>query len=153
MVHTETSRPTPAGTHEHAGHHTRPAVMWGLIVGVFNAAAPLAFWWLNAATVHAMIVTLIASVYIGFAVADGRPHVIFTECCVTAMFVIIAASSITGTPWLLVLAYFAHGVKDLWQHRRQFVRGTRWWPPFCAAVDWLVAAVIAAEIVGGVGFR
>ena len=24
-----------------------------------------------------------------------------------------------------------------------------WWPPFCAAVDWLVALVLIAEIVAG----
>ena len=127
--------------------------MWGLIVGVANAAAPLAMWWLRPVTVHALIVTLIAAVYIGFAVADGRRRVIVAECSVTALFVIVAASAVTGTPWLLVIAYVAHGVKDVWQHRRQFVSGTRWWPPFCAAVDWLVAAVITAEIVAGVGFH
>ena len=153
MGRTDTSLPTPVGTHEHAAHHTRPAVVWGLIVGVFNAAAPLAFWWLNPATVHALIVTLIASVYIGFAVADGRRHVIVAECTVTLLFVIVAASSLTSTPWLLVIAYFAHGLKDLWQQRRKFVTGTRWWPPFCAAVDFLVAAVIATEIALGINFH
>ena len=153
MVRTESSLPTPVGTHTHAARHTRPAVVWGLIVGVFNAAAPLAFWWLNPATVHALIITLIASVYIGFAVADGRPQVIAAECTVTFLFVIVAASSATGTAWLFVIAYFAHGLKDLWQHRRQFVTGTRWWPPFCAAVDFLVAAVIATEIIADVKFH
>jgi hypothetical protein len=33
------------------------------------------------------------------------------------------------------------------------VAGTRWWPPFCAAVDWLVAAVLVIEIIAGVGFH
>jgi hypothetical protein len=153
MVRNDPALLATVGTHEHAGHHTRPAVVWGLIVGVFNAAAPLAFWWLNPATVHALIITLIASVYIGFAVADGRRHVIAAECTVTLLFVIVAASSVTSTAWLLVIAYFGHGLKDLWQHRHQFVAGTRWWPPFCAAVDFLVAAVIATEIVCGVNFH
>ena len=45
-----------------------------------------------------------------------------------------------------------HGLKDLGQHRSQFVANTRWWPPFCLAADWAVAAIIAVEIVAGVQF-
>jgi hypothetical protein len=33
------------------------------------------------------------------------------------------------------------------------VRGTRWWPPFCMSVDFVVAAIIAAEIAAGLQFR
>src|SRR5207244_2273860 len=87
----------------------------------------------------------IASSYIGFAVADGRRAVLAVESGVAGMFVIVAAAGITGTPWLLVGGLAGHGFKDLWQHRRQFVADTRWWPPFCLVVDWVVAAVIAVE--------
>lgn len=45
-----------------------------------------------------------------------------------------------------------HGLKDLWQHRTQFVRGTRWWPPFCMVIDLVVAAIIAVEIAAGLHF-
>jgi hypothetical protein len=44
-----------------------------------------------------------------------------------------------------------HGLKDLWQHRRQFVANTRWWPPFCLVVDWVAAAIV--EIIAGVHFH
>jgi len=121
--------------------------------GALQAASPLAFWWLDAATVYALGLALIASVYIGFAVADGRPVVIAVESSVAAAFVIVAAAAITGSPWLLVLGLTAHGFKDLWQHRRRFVANTRWWPPFCLVVDWVAAAAIAAEIVASVHFR
>jgi hypothetical protein len=33
------------------------------------------------------------------------------------------------------------------------VANTRWWPPFCLVIDWVVAAIIAAEIVAGVQFH
>jgi hypothetical protein len=69
------------------------------------------------------------------------------------MFVIIAAAAVTGTPWLFVVGFAGHGLKDLWQHRRQFVANTRLWPPFCLVVDWVVAAIIAVEIVAGVHFH
>jgi hypothetical protein len=76
---------------------------------------------------------------IGFAVADGRWRVIALECSVAMAFVVIAAAGITGPTWLLVLGFAAHGLKDAWQQRAQYVSGTRWWPPFCAAVDLVVA--------------
>jgi hypothetical protein len=129
-----------------------PAI-WGIVFGALQAASPLAFWWLDAATVYALGLVLIASVYIGFAVADGRSVVIALEITVASMFVIVAAAAVTATPWLLVLGLTAHGLKDLWQHRRQFVANTRWWPPFCLVVDWVAAGAIAVEIAAGVHFR
>jgi hypothetical protein len=131
----------------------RTPVFWGLVFGVANVVVPLGFWWLDFSTVHALAISLIAAVYIGFAVADGRPKVIAAEVCVVAVFVVLAAIGVTETAWILVIAYFAHGMKDLWQHRTHFVAGTRWWPPFCAAVDFLVAAVLAVEIAAGVNFH
>jgi hypothetical protein len=46
-----------------------------------------------------------------------------------------------------------HGFKDLWQHRRHFVANTRWWPPFCLVVDWVVAAILVVLIAVGVDFH
>jgi hypothetical protein len=132
---------------------TTRALRWGVAFGVMQAATPLAFWWLTPATVHALAIVLIAAVYIGFAVGDGRPRVIVAECVVVSAFVVLAAAAVTATAWLLVIAYAAHGVKDLWQHRHHFVRGTRWWPPFCLAVDGTVAAIVAVQIAAGVQFR
>jgi hypothetical protein len=131
----------------------RAPMMWGLFFGGLQAASPLAFWWLDTAVVYSLGLALIASVYIGFAVADGRPVVIALESSVAAVFVVVAAAAVTGSPWLLVLGLAGHGLKDLWQHRRQFVANTRWWPPFCLAVDWAAAAIIAVEILAGVAFR
>lgn len=131
----------------------RAPLVWGLVIGVAQATTPLAFWWLDTATVYALGLGVIAAVYIGFAVADGRRTVLAVESGVAGMFVIVAAAAITGTPWLLVAGFLGHGLKDLWQHRRQFVANTRWWPPFCLVVDWVVAAVIAVEIGTGVHFH
>ena len=115
--------------------------------------SPLGFWWLDRATVYALELVLIAAAYIGFAVADGRPMVIVVESCVAAIFVVLAAAGITGPAWLLVLGYAGHGLKDLWQHRQHYVANTRWWPPFCLVVDWVVALVIGIEIAAGVTFH
>lgn len=122
-------------------------------MGAIQAATPLGFWWLDPATVYAFGLAVIAPVYIGFAVADGRWKVIAVESGVAMAFVVIATAGVTGSAWLLAFGLAAHGVKDAWQQRRQFVSGTRWWPPFCAAIDWVVALVIGIEIVAGIHFQ
>jgi hypothetical protein len=62
----------------------------GAVVGVVTAASPLAFWWLDPSTVYALGLALIAAVYIGFAVADGRQSL-----------------------WLIVVGLVGHGLRDL----------------------------------------
>jgi hypothetical protein len=128
-------------------------VLWGVVFGVIQAAAPLGFWWLDPATVYAFALTLIAAVYIGFAVADGRPRVIAVEAAIAGAFVVVAAAGVTGPAWLLVGGLTGHGFKDLWQQRRQFVANTRWWPPFCLVVDWVAAAILVVLLAVGVDFH
>jgi hypothetical protein len=35
------------------------------------------------------------------------------------MFVVLAAAAVSGSAWLLALGFAGHGLKDLWQERRQ----------------------------------
>ena len=135
------------------GRELRTPVTWGLVWGCLQAASPLALFWLDDATVYAFGLTLIAAIYIGFAVADGRPQIIVVETGVAAAFVVVAAAAVTGPAWLLVAGLAGHGLKDLWQHRTGFVANTRWWPPFCATVDFVAATVIAVAIVADFHFR
>jgi hypothetical protein len=127
-------------------HDLRTPVAWGVVIGVLQAASPYAFPWLESATVHALGLALIATVYIGFAVADGRRHVLAVETAVASAFVVVAAAAVTGSAWLIVAGLTGHGLKDVWQHRTGFVAGTRWWPPFCAAVDFVAAGLVAVAI-------
>ena len=128
----------------------RLPVLVGLAFGAVQVVSPVGLWWLSVATVQALLLAAIAAVYVGFAVADGRPRVIAAESAVALAFVLLAAVSLVGPAWLLVAGYVGHGLKDLWQERHHFVADTRWWPPFCAAVDWLVAAALAIAILARV---
>ena len=130
-------------------HTSRAAILWGLLFGGMQAASPLLIWWLAPGTVYAISLILIAPISIGFAVADGRPIIIAVESSVAALFVVVAAAAITGPAWLLVIGLVGHALKDLWQHRRQFVAGTRWWAPFCCTVDLVAAALMSVAILGG----
>jgi hypothetical protein len=137
----------------HAGASLRIPIILGLIVGAIQAVSPFAFYWLEQSTAHAIYISLIASVYVGFAVSDGRPRVVAIESAIATGFVLIAMAGVTGTAWLLVAGYAGHGAKDYWQERHHFVANTRWWPPFCAAIDFLVAIILAIEIAAGVDFH
>jgi hypothetical protein len=86
-------------------------------------------------------------------VADGRSRVIAVESTIAGLFVVLGAVAMTATAWLLVVGYAGHGLKDAWQERRQYVNDTRWWPPVCAAVDWLLAVVLIGAIAAGVHFH
>jgi Na+/melibiose symporter-like transporter len=142
---------TTTAAHSRSVHGSlRTPMAWGVVVGVLQTASPWAFPWLDPATVYALGLAVIAAIYIGFAVADGRPHVLAVETAVASAFVVVAAAAVTGTAWLIVAGLVGHGVKDMWQHRTGFVAGTRWWPPFCATVDVVAAGLIAVAITVGV---
>jgi hypothetical protein len=47
-----------------AGRSLRAPVLWGVVVGVIQAASPLGLWWLDPATVYGLSLTLIAAVYV-----------------------------------------------------------------------------------------
>ena len=127
-----------------------PAVIFsGIAVGIFQAFSPMVLWWLDAADVWGVALAMIASVYVGFAVADGRKGVIAVEVLVAFTFVVCATIAMASYPWLIVIGLVAHGLKDLWQHRTQFVATTRWWPPFCLVVDVVAAALTAVLISTG----
>ena len=128
----------------------RLPVAWGVAVGAVQAASPLVFRWLTATTVYALELIAIAAIYVGFAVADGRRRVIVVEVTVAALFAVVAAVAVPASLWLVVAGLVGHGLKDLWQHRTGFVGGTRWWPPFCAAVDFVAAVFVALALVAGI---
>jgi hypothetical protein len=74
----------------------RAPMLWGIVVGLLQAATPVVFWWLNSATVYALGLAAIAAIYVGFAVADGRPKIIAVESGVTFAFVVVAAAEIAA---------------------------------------------------------
>jgi hypothetical protein len=154
-VNTDTGRQGGAAevsateTLEHRSASRRAVVVWGVIVGLATAAAPVAFWWVPPVTVYSVGIAFIAAVYVGFAVADGRPLVIAVEAAVALAFVVVAASAIDRSPWIVVAGLAAHGVKDLWQHHTHFVANTQWWPPFCVTVDWVAALLVSVAVITG----
>jgi hypothetical protein len=55
MTHTPTHMPTSTPQREQS---IRVPVLWGLAFGAIQAASPLAIWWLDQATVQALLLAL-----------------------------------------------------------------------------------------------
>ena len=92
----------------------------------------------------ALLLTIIAAVYVGFALADGRPAVMLQELSAAAFFVLLAALGLWVNPYLWVLGLVLHAVWD-WLHHIEVV-GTRipsYYPPVCVLVDLLLAVFLA----------
>src|SRR5688500_10351386 len=91
---------------------TPAVILSGVAVGIFQALSPVVLRWLDAIDVWGVALAMIASVYVGFAVGDGRKTVIAVEVMVAFAFVICATVAMASFPWLIVIGLVAHGLKD-----------------------------------------
>jgi hypothetical protein len=99
--------------------------------------------WYKALDFFAVILVLIAGVYIGFAIEDGRRNKLVIEVAVALGFVALVLLGMWKWPWLIPAGYFLHGVWDLLHHPIKVgARVRKWYPPACIAYDWLVGAFI-----------
>lgn len=60
----------------------------------------------------ALLLTVIGSIYIGFALADGRTKVMVQELSAASLFILLAALGLWVNPYLWVLGLLLHGVWD-----------------------------------------
>ncbi len=87
----------------------------------------------------ATLLTLIAGVYIGFAVTDGRLSRIISESIVACLFVGFATWALMRAPHLIPFGYLAHAGWDFLHHTPLFkVAMPHWYIPACVVVDFLV---------------
>jgi hypothetical protein len=99
--------------------------------------------WYKALDFFAVILVLIAGVYIGFAIEDGRRNKLVIEVAVALGFVALVLLGMWKWPWLIPAGYFLHGVWDLLHHPIKVgARVRKWYPPACIAYDWLVGAFV-----------
>lgn len=135
-----------------------PAITGLLLVLVtFALTAWLPHAW--ALETFAALLSLIGAVYVGFAVAQGRQ--MFLQFGVALGFMLAGLLGLWLSPWLLVAGYVAHGFWDWLHHphdlasarkkpvelersrwKRQSVKLTDWYAPFCLVYDWGVALLI-----------
>jgi hypothetical protein len=91
----------------------------------------------------ALLLAVIAAIYIGFALADGRPSILAQELPVAACFLLITVLGLWVSPLFLVLGYVGHGLWDGMHHPKGITTQLPlWYPLFCLLYDWLIALCI-----------
>lgn len=117
------------------------------IFGIFLAAAAILIATLfpkqKALDLFALLLVLIAAVYLGFALLDGRRRELSIEIVSMTFIFFLSALGLWVTPIFLVIGYVAHGLWDILHHPKGIqTKVVRWWPPFCVMIDWIVAGFI-----------
>lgn len=92
----------------------------------------------------ALFLALTACVYAGALLAQRlSAPVALLELAVTAVVFALAAVGLRSATTYLALGYAIHGVWDFLHHPRAVpTRVAEWFPPLCAAFDFVVAAAL-----------
>ena len=90
-----------------------------------------------------LILALTGGIYLGAALHGGTRGRVVIETVLAATLVILAFLALAWSPLWLALGLVLHGAWDLPHHTGAVSHGVRrWFPPFCAAWDWAIAAMV-----------
>lgn len=130
----------------------RPAV--SLTAGLSLALATLLFTLVLSEVqlleFYAVLLTLIAAIYIGFALQDSATSGVGFELTAAAGFTLLALMGLWISPWLIVVGLCLHGVWDILHHQGVGVIKTKvpqGYIPFCASYDWLLAFFLGVRLI------
>jgi hypothetical protein len=95
----------------------------------------------------AILLGMIASVYLGYALNDGRLRAFQVEYVGMVAFAALATMALArNSALLLALGYLGHGLWDLLHHRHGVeVRMPWWYVPVCLGYDTVVAIYVLAR--------
>lgn len=90
---------------------------------------------------YPVLLIVIASYYVLFAVMGGSANAIIIESVATTIFATVAVIGFRLSPWIVAAALAAHGVFDL-NHGSLIANPgvPAWWPAFCLTFDISIAA-------------
>lgn len=138
---------TIAAAHKH--HH---GVLAPSMIGIGLSLATLPLHLLidhdHSVELAAVMVAVIGAIYVGFAIQAGSVRQIAVESAVATLFMAAGLAGLWLSPWVVPVAYVMHGLWDWLHHGRDhdgaLVAPRGWYPPFCAAYDWVFAIGLAA---------
>ena len=103
--------------------------------------------------VYPVILIVIASFYVLFAVMGASTEALVIESAVAVVFAGLSVAGFRSTLWLVVAGLAAHGVFDLVHARIIRNPGVpAWWPMFCLAYD-VTAALYLVWLISHSGIR
>lgn len=93
---------------------------------------------------YPVLLIVIASYYVLFAVMGGSASAIIIESVVTTIFALVAVVGFKSSPWIVAAALAGHGVFDMIHGFLISNPGVPpWWPAFCLTFDIGIAAGLA----------
>ncbi len=98
-------------------------------------------------TFHALLLSAITWIYVGFALQDGRGSAVVVEAIVAFVFFVAALLGLVYAPYLIAAAFAAHALWDVLHHDGAAGVGTSlpaWYPRFCAVYDVAHAVLFVA---------
>lgn len=91
----------------------------------------------------ALLLSLAAGVYVGFAVVDTSGTEYILQWVVALGFVGLGLIGIWISPYFLAAGWILHAIWDLLHHKHVLKTKTEeWYPPFCLSYDLVVAGFI-----------
>lgn len=117
-----------------------------LVVGVVSGAVTAWLAWSplipDPLAFHSVALAVIGAIYMGFAFGDGRISIMIIELTAATAFVVLALFALWVAPVFLAVGLVLHGLWDI-AHRPRGIttRMPSWYPPFCAAYDFVFAGV------------
>jgi hypothetical protein len=97
---------------------------------------------------YPVVLVVIASYYVLFAVMGGSTRSIIIESFVAGGFVLAASLGFRRNLWLVAAALGAHGVLDVFHARVVANPGVPvWWPGFCLAYDVTAALFLSGLLL------
>ena len=120
-------------------------ILVGVGLGVAGYATALVFppgWRL---ILEGALVAWIGAIYVGFGLLAPRTRSAVIEVFVALGMLIAAVVGTVGWPWVLTSALVFHAGWDAAHHEGRITASVpRWYPPFCAAADLVLAGLFGA---------
>jgi hypothetical protein len=93
---------------------------------------------------YAVVLIVIASYYVLFAVMGASASTLATELLALAVFAFVAIIGFKRSPWIVVAGLAGHAVFDFLHPHFVVNAGVPdWWPGFCLAYDLTAASYLA----------
>jgi hypothetical protein len=120
------------------------ALVAGVIFGTVTLIIPSLLSADTAFGLLAILLGMIASVYLGYALNDGRLRTFQIEYVGMVVFAALATIALArDSAALLAMGYLAHGLWDLLHHRSSVdTHMPRWHVPVCLGYDTVVAIYV-----------